>query len=209
MNRVGHIKDVSEDENGYRQFIINCLGNNDQRKYFSITPFGIDYNAPIDTRTLTIDSNNKDVKFNVGVLNIVKIDDLVPGESAFFSTNEVGDTIMSQIVLRNTGDIEINKDLNGNANLLIKVDGTMEFNGDVDTLSGFTELKAGFDQGIIDLNETRAELNKITAALTNWTPAPQDGGAALKVAYSSDPSLNMPDSTTNIDASEKQNLKTE
>lgn len=189
MNRTGHIKDQTSDDLGNRQFIVNCLGDNDPRKYFSISPFGIDYNAPIDTRALTTDSANKDIKFNIGVLNKIKIEDLEPGESAIFSTTEDGSELKSFVKLR--------------------IDGTMEFNGDVDTLAGFTELKAGFDQAITDLNETRAELNKITAALTNWTPAPQDGGAALKVAFNIDPSTNMPDSTTNIDASEKENLKTE
>lgn len=189
MNKTGHIKDQTSDDLGNRQFIINCVGENDQRKYFSISPFGIDYNAPVDTRALTTDSKNKDFNFNLGVLNKIKVEDLEPGESAIFSTLAGGTELKSFIKFR--------------------VDGSMEQNGDVDTLAGFTELKAGFDQAITDLNETRAELNKITAALTNWTPAPQDGGAALKVAFSSDPSTDMPDSTTNIDASEKENLKTE
>lgn len=189
MNKSGHIKDQVSDNNGFRQFVVNCLGDNDGRKYFSISPFGIDFNAPVNTRALTSDSMNKDVKYNLGVLNKIKVEDLSPGESAIFSTNEDGTELKSFIKFRN--------------------DGTMEQNGNEDTLAGFTELKAGFDQGIQDLNDTRAELNKITAALTNWVPAPQDGGAALKTAYGSDPSVELPDSETNIDESEKENLKIE
>jgi hypothetical protein len=124
VNNTGHIKDTEDDDNGYRQFIINCYGENDQRKYFSISPFGIDFNAPADTRTLTSDSKNKDIKFSLGVLNKVKIDDLKPGEMGLFSTDEPGETIMSQIVFRNTGNIEINKGMD--ANITIGVDGSIK-----------------------------------------------------------------------------------
>jgi len=125
MNTAGHVKESVSDENGFRQFIINCLGSSDQRKYFSISPFGIDFNPPVDYRSLTTDSANKDIKYNLGVLNKIKIEDLAPGESAIFSTDEAGEALVSQIVLRNTGDIEINKDLE-NASVLIKADGTMQ-----------------------------------------------------------------------------------
>jgi hypothetical protein len=124
VNNTGHIKDTEDDDNGYRQFIINCYGENDQRKYFSISPFGIDFNSPVDTRTLVSDSKNKDIKFSLGVLNKIKIDDLKPGEMGLFSTDEPGETIMSQIVFRNTGDIEINKGMD--ANIIIGVDGSIK-----------------------------------------------------------------------------------
>jgi len=103
--------DISGD---FRQFIINCLGENDQRKYFSISTFGSDFNVPLETKALTIDSKNKDDKFVIGFLNLLKIDDLEPGENAIFSTSEDGSEIKSKIVLRNTGDIEIEstKDVN-------------------------------------------------------------------------------------------------
>lgn len=125
MNKSGHIKgQESEEETNIRQFLINCFGPNDQRKYFSITPFGIDYNAPINTRSLVTDSANKDINYNLGVLNKLKIDDLNPGESSIFSTNEDGSEIVSKIVLRNTGAVEINKDLDG-VQILINADGSL------------------------------------------------------------------------------------
>lgn len=114
--------DISGD---FRQFIINCLGENDQRKYFSISPFGIDSNVPLETKGLTVDSKNKDDKFVIGFLNLLKIDDLELGEIAIFSTLEDGTEIKSKIVLRNTGDIEIesSKDVNvsvtGNVNMTV------------------------------------------------------------------------------------------
>lgn len=210
MNQSGHIKEATEDENGYRKFIVNCLGNNDQKKYFSITPFGIDYNAPVDTRSLTIDSRNKDASYNIGILNKVKIDDLLPGESALFSTDEPGETIVSQIVLRNTGDIEINKDLT-NGNILIKADGTIEFNGNVDNIVGFTELKTGFDQLVTNHNDLVAVVNTIRGDQNTFASAYVAGGPAVQglppayVITSSDAS----DSAATIDASKKDNLKCE
>lgn len=137
MNTSGHIKETSEDENGFRQFLINCLGDSDQRKYFSITPFGIDFNAPVNTRSLTTDSSNKDVKYNLGVLNTVKIDDLEAGESAIFSTDEAGEEIVSQIVLRNTGSIEVvataetSITITGNAIISVDGDATIGATGNV------------------------------------------------------------------------------
>jgi len=151
MNTSGHIKESTQDENGFRQFLINCLGSSDQKKYFSITPFGIDYNAPVNVRSLTTDSSNKDVKYNLGVLNKLKIDDLAPGESAIFSTDEPGETIMSKIVLRNTGDIEINKDLD-NGSILIGVDGSIQVIAKADasiTVDGNATIEA---TGDVNLN---------------------------------------------------------
>ena len=126
---TGHIKEATEDDSGFRQFIINCLGPNDKKKYFSITPFGIDFNAPVDTRALTTDSSNKDIKFNLGVLNKLKIADLLPGESAIFSTDEACEAIVSKIVLRNTGAIEITA---GEASTIVVTgDATIQASGDV------------------------------------------------------------------------------
>lgn len=206
--QTGHIKETLTDDNGFRKFIINCLGLNDNRKYFSLSPFGYDFNTPENTRSLTLDSKNKDVKFSIGVLNKVKVDDLNPGECVIFSTDETGETLVSKTVYRNTGDIEINKDMD-NGNIIIKVDGTIEFNGSADFLTGFTKNKEGFDTAIEDLNKTNAELNKIITALTNWTPTPNDGGLALKTLILANPPTNVIDSTASIDDSKKENLKCE
>lgn len=106
-NTSGHIKDQESDENGNRMFIVSCLGNSDQRKYPSLSPFGIDFNPPENTRSLTTSSQNNDTKYNLGVLNKIKIEDLAKGESAIFSTSEDGKELKSQIIMRNTGKIEI------------------------------------------------------------------------------------------------------
>ncbi len=209
MNQSGHIKETTQDENtGYRQFIINCLGDNDQRKYFSISPFGFDFNAPENTRALTADSRNKDQKYNLGVLNKIRVEDLNAGEAVIFSTDEAGEGLVSKTVHRNNGDIEINKDMS-NGRITIKADGTMEFNGDADFLTGFTKNKEGFDQLVSDYNAAIAEVNKITAALTNWVVLAQDGGAALKTLYSGNPSATISDTSATIDDSKKENLKCE
>lgn len=122
--RAGHIKDVTQDDNDYRQFIINCYGNNDQRKYFSLAPFGIDFVAPENTRSLVSDSKNKDIQYNLGVLNKIRLIDLAAGECMIFSTDETGETLKSSITLRNSGNIEINKDL-GSVDIRLNADGTM------------------------------------------------------------------------------------
>ena len=152
MNQSGHIKGTSKDENtSYRQFIINCLGNNDQRKYLSISPFGFDFNAPENTRALTADSRNKDVKYNLGVLNKIRVEDLEAGESVIFSTDEAGEELKSKIVLRNTGDIEINKGLGG-VDIGINADGTLNViaSGNVSiTVDGNTTIET---TGDVNLN---------------------------------------------------------
>jgi len=202
-NQAGHVKGQASDKNGFRQFVVNCLGGNDQRKYFSISPFGIDSNPPVNTRALTADSSNKDVQFNLGVLNKIKIEDLQPGEPAIFSTSEDGETIVSQIVLRNTGDIEINKDISGNATVLIKADGTIDLNGNADNIVGFTELKAGFDTLTSNLNNLITSYNAhthITTATVGATPTP---GIIAPTTNAGTPS------TASIDASKKDNLLTE
>lgn len=136
-NQTGHVKEALIDENGFKQFIINCFGASDQRKYFSISPFGIDFNAPVNTRILTTDSQNKDQKFSLGVLNLINVADLAPGESAIFSTDEPGENLMAKIVLRNSGGIEITAlsdtllTITGNAAFNVDGNATIAATGDV------------------------------------------------------------------------------
>lgn len=207
---IGKSKDTSE-KDGFRQFVINCLGENDQRKYFSLSPFGFDFNLPENTRVLTLDSKNKDIRFSIGVLNKKWLNDLLPGENAIFSTDEAGEELVSKVVFRNIGDIEINKDISGNAFILIKADGTIEFNGDADNVAGFTELKAGFDTLKDDLNSAIAVINTIRGDQNTFATAYIAGGPAVQglppayVITSGD----AVDSEASIDDSKKDNLKTE
>jgi len=183
MNQNGHIKGTTEDDNGFRQFIVNCIGSNDQRKYFSIASFGSDFNAPDNTRVLTTDSRNKDESYTLGVLNDFQITDLKKGESVSFSTNETGTELKGYIKFRN--------------------DGTMEQNGDVDFLAGFTKLKEGFDKLKEDLNNLISSYNShihITTATVGATPAP---GVITATTSAGNPS------TASIDDAKKENLKTE
>ena len=207
-NQSGHIKQTVKDEDtGYRQFIINCLGNTDQRKYFSISPFGFDFNAPENTRALTADSRNKDVKYNLGVLNKIRVEDLNAGEAVIFSTDEAGEVLVSKTVHRNNGDIEINKDMN-NGNILIKADGTIEFNGDADFLAGFNDLKSGFDELKDDYNNHIHEIptGEVIIQVTGGSGAP-----AVGVSNPAPIDLSGTDTTSSasIDTSKKVNLKTE
>lgn len=194
MNILGTKKDT-DITGDFRQFVINCLGENDRRKYFVVSEFGSDYNAPDEMRVLTSDSRNKDDKFALGFLNGLKLDDLLKGEKAIFSTSEDGSAIKAKIVFRNTGDIEINQGL-PNGNILIKADGTIEFNGNTDTLAGFTELKAGFDQLKTDFN------NLVTAYNTHMHPTAATGSP-------SPPTVTGTSSNASIDNSKKENLKSE
>lgn len=197
MNTLGKTKDTNTEEI-YRQFIINCLGENDRRKYFLVTSFGEDFNVPEDTRALISESNNKDIKFVIGFLNKVKIDTLNYGDKVIFSTSEDGTEIESQIVLKNTGDIEINNGISGNATVLIKADGTMEFNGNADFITGFTKLKEGFDQ-------LKADFNSLVSVYNSHVhPGVTSGGASTSATPSSGSS-----SSASIDDSKKDNLKIE
>lgn len=183
MSQLGHIKESTEDDNSYRQYIINCLGSNDRQKYFSISSFGDDFNAPENTRVLTIDSKNKDQNYSLGVLNKVKIQDLAKGERALYSTDDAGTELKGFIIFRN--------------------DGTMEQNGKVDFLAGYTKLKEGFDTLRTDLNNLITAYNAhihITTATVGATPTP---GIISPTASAGTPS------SASIDASKKDNLKCE
>lgn len=131
MNKLGTNKGTSTAK-PYRQFIINCYGENDRRKYYSIQPFGQDANAPEELKGLTVDSGNKDDNFIIGFLNALKLDSLAKGEQILFSTSADGKTLKSYIKLLNTKVIE--------------------FNGNADFIAGFTKLKEGFDQLKSDFN---------------------------------------------------------
>lgn len=207
-NQVGRIKEMTEDEDGVRQFVINCVGISDQRKYFCISPFGIEFNAPVETRGLTTNSKNKDDNFLIGVINKVKPEDLNLGESAIFSTDDVGEAIVSQIVLRNTGDIEINKDLEENANILIKADGTMEFNGDADFLAGYTALQEGFEELKADYN---AHIHQIPPGEVIISVSGGSGAPAVGVPNPAPIDLTETDteSSASVDDCKKENLKSE
>jgi len=187
-NQVGRIKEMTEDEDGVRQFVINCVGISDQRKYFCISPFGIEFNAPVETRGLTTNSKNKDDNFLIGVINKVKPEDLNLGESAIFSTIEDGTELKSFIKFRN--------------------DGTMEQNGNKDFIAGFNELKVGFDELKEDYNSHIHQI-PIGEVITDVT----GGGGAPAVGIPNvapiDLSATDTESSASIDSSKKENLKTE
>jgi hypothetical protein len=186
MNTLGTIKGTDTSKS-YRQYVINCLGENDRRKYYLVTDFGTDFNVPENVKALTGDSKNKDDKFVFGFLNTLKTDDLNPGEKIVFSTSEDGSEIKTFIKLLNTG--------------------VMDINGDADFLAGFTKLKEGFDQLVSDVNDAIGVLNSIVDAFAAWTPVPNDGGAALKSQVASITDAN--ETTASIDDSKKENLKCE
>ena len=203
MSSSGHVQGQFNDDNGYLQFQVKCFGPDDKKKYYVLDGFGSAYMPPINTRALVTGSANKDENFVIGVLNKIDISILSNGESMIFSTNEEGTEIVSQIIHRNTGDIEINKNISGNATILIKADGAIELNGNADFLAGFTDLKSGFDTLKDDVNNLITAYNAhihITTATVGATPAP---GVIAPTTSAGTPS------TASIDASKKENLKTE
>jgi hypothetical protein len=138
MNTLGTVKGTDTSKT-FRQFIVNCLGENDRRKFYLITPFGVDSNPPENVKALTSDSKNKDDKFVMGFLNGLKLDDLNPGEQIIFSTASDGAEMKAFVKLLNTG--------------------VMHLNGDADFLAGYTKLKEGFDQLKTDFNNLVTEYN--------------------------------------------------
>jgi hypothetical protein len=138
MNTLGTVKSVDTSKS-FRQFVINCLGESDRRKYYLIAPFGVDSNPPEGAKGLTSDSKNKDDKFVIGFLNALKLDDLAPGEQLIFSTSNNGSEVKAFIKLLNTG--------------------VMALNGDADFLAGYTKLKEGFDQLKTDFNNLVTKYN--------------------------------------------------
>jgi hypothetical protein len=151
MNTLGTVKGTDTSKS-FRQFIVNCLGENDRRKFYLITPFGMDSNPPEGVKALTSDSKNKDDKFVMGFLNALKLDDLAPGEQIIFSAASDGSEVKAFIKLLNTG--------------------IMHLNGDADFLAGYTKLKEGFDQLKSDFN------NLVTAYNSHMHPTAATGPAS-------------------------------
>lgn len=179
--KTGHVKNIHTDEvTGYGQLEINSMGINDRRKYFILAPFGTAYNPPINTRVLTIPSENNDFNFSIGVLNKITSEGLGKGDRAIFSTSEDGSEIKSFIKFRN--------------------DGTMEQNGDSDFLAGYTKLKEGFDQLLSDHNDL------VTAFNTHMHATAATGPPVIPTPGSGIPAT---PSTASIDSSKKDNLKCE
>ncbi len=174
-------------DEGLRVVKLLKFGETDNINTFQVGSFGDETNVPEGYDALYIKTSNSSEPVCVGFINKVVFDDLKPGEKQIFSTNEGGDTIKAFVKLLN--------------------DGIIHFNGDVDFIAGFNNLKSGFDTAIQDLNKTNAELNKIINALNTWVPIPNDGGAALKALATG--IVSVIDSTASIDSSKKDNLKTE
>lgn len=160
MNKTGKIKetDVTLD---FRQFLVNSIGENDIGKYYMLSVFGEDSNIPENTKALTIGSQNKDVNFIVGVLNKLKTDDLNPGDKIIFSTSEDGSEIKSKILLKNTGDIEIegltmtltvDEDINiSGSKIALTIDGDADI-----TATGDMNLNA---DGNVNVTATKLDVN--------------------------------------------------
>lgn len=182
MNTLGTVKGTDVSKN-FRQFVINCFGENDRRKFYLISPFGIDSNPPENVKALTSDSKNKDDKFVVGFLNALKLDALNPGEQIIFSTSSDGSGVEAFIKLLNTG--------------------VMSFNGDADFLAGYTKLKEGFDQLKSDHNDLVSAFNSFAA--THMHPTAAAGPPSVPTP----PITPETASTASIDASKKENLKCE
>lgn len=107
MSGGGNVKGNSTDENtGFRQLLLSDFGTNKQ-KYFLLEGFGSASLPPLETRSLIVNSTNKDISYCIGALNKLDFDSLGHGDKVIFSTNEDGTKIMSQIVLLNDGKIEV------------------------------------------------------------------------------------------------------
>jgi hypothetical protein len=107
MSGAGNVKGNSKDEEtGFRQLLLSDFGTNRQ-KYYLLEGFGEASLPPLETRTLIINSTNKDISYCIGALNNLDFDSLGHGDKMIFSTSEDGTEIQSQIKLLNTGKMEI------------------------------------------------------------------------------------------------------
>lgn len=129
MNQTGHILDQYTDDDGFKQFEIKCFGPNDKKKYIIVDTFGSYYVPPINSRALVTDSSNKFKNFCIGVLNKLEIETLNHGDRILFSTDEAGENIVSKIVQRNTGAIEITA--GAASTIVVTGNATIQASGDI------------------------------------------------------------------------------
>lgn len=189
MKQLIVVSDILESliEENQRFLKLLKFGENDNINAFQASNFGEDSNIPAEYSAIYLKTSNSEEPICIGVVNKVVLEDLNPGEKQIFSTSEDGAEIASFIKLLN--------------------DGTHEFNGNADFIAGFNDLKAGFDQLVSDVNDAIGVINDIVQAFANWTPSPQDGGAALKAQVAA--LQQAQESSAAIDDCKKENLKTE
>ena len=107
-------------EKGQRLLKINRFGKSDSMNVFSIGNFGEDQKTPKDYKGIYLKTTNNNTPVLIGVINKLAFDELKDGEKKIYSTDSKGDNISSYINLLN--------------------DGIIEFNGNKDFITGFTEL---------------------------------------------------------------------
>ena len=101
-------------------------GDSDTINSYRIGAFGEDSVTPAEYKALYIKTSNSEEPVCVGFVNTLVLEDLNQGEKALFSTDETGENIVTKIVQRNTGDIEINQGLDDNGfKAILAADGTV------------------------------------------------------------------------------------
>ncbi|KKN55741.1 hypothetical protein LCGC14_0579510 [marine sediment metagenome] len=128
------------------------FGLNDVQTAIQTAPYGMDSNPIKGMIAVYGATSEKGKPVIIGYINKNQLADI--GEARIFSTDENG-VLKTFIWLKNDGIIEIG--------------------GDVDNMVRFSELKTAF-------NEMQSDVNTLKTAISGWTPIPNDGGAALKVA---------------------------
>lgn len=137
--------------------------------------FGLDSN-PVKGMTAIYSETMKNGK--TVIIGYINRDQLAAiGETRLYSLNSSG-VLQTYLWLKNNGDILIG--------------------GDADFLIGFNKTKESID-------ELKTSVNDLKSIFTSWTPVPNDGGAALKVAISTWAGTNL---TKNIDDAKKAKIKT-
>lgn len=127
-------------------------GRDDIQEKNQILPYGFDSNPIKDVRGLYVETTEVGIEVIVGYVNTNQ--EVEPGESRIFSTNDAGDV---QIFIT------------------LKKDGTIEFGDNADNLVRFSELQTAFNELKSDLNSLVTAYNShihITTATVGATPVP-------------------------------------
>lgn len=102
------------------------LGKNNVRTAVESSGFGDDFVAPEGTRAIMVSGVSRDRAIIIGYINKNQLDSLGEGEKRIYSTDDKGEVMSTDIILRN--------------------DGTMEVGGTGDFMVRFNELESGFNQ---------------------------------------------------------------
>jgi hypothetical protein len=162
MMIAARIADTNENliEEDFRAIKIVRFGQVDTQTSFLVSSFGDESLVPVGYKALHMPTGERGNSVIIGYLNPVVLDGLNVGEKRVFSTNEAGDTLSIDIIMRN--------------------DGTMEVGGDTDFMVRYSELETAYNQLKDDHDALVQAFNDFKGEVQDFASQYIPGGPAIQ-----------------------------